>query len=65
MTANALDKHRSTQIQWHLCTQEEGSAWNHGEISIERKNKEIIKFDVFLLAIEVEKASFHFTYYPN
>lgn len=23
MTENSLDKHRLTQIQWHLCTEEE------------------------------------------
>lgn len=50
MTESALDKHRLTQIQWHLCTHitKEEEMHKIMKISIEMKNKEIIKSDVFI-----------------
>lgn len=37
MTERTLDKHRLTQIQWHLCTVERGKFMEIEKISIVRK----------------------------
>lgn len=58
MTESALDKHRLTQIQWHLCT-EQAEMHEIMEISIERRNKEIIKSDVFMLSNALKAVQLH------